>query len=464
MRKYRNISIMLLLLTFVSGAALAQQSNTLFHMKGLPNANEFNPAIHRDSSNLVVGLPGVSISAGTGFAYSDLIHYGTGALQDSLVLDFIKFHDAIDDENNVVLESAVDLFKIGVRSRSYYFSFDIRDRMVFQGSFDKGLVTFLKNGNAPYLGQNVDLGNMAFNAMHYREYGFGFSNEFLNNRLTLGVRAKILYGKMNINVDKLNIQVETAAGGESLLLKAKGEANMAGPVTLTFDEYGFVDETNDNFDVADYLLDNESAGYAFDIGANYKVNKKLQIGASVIDLGSIQWSKNVYNMTQNGSYKYTGADLSQSVNDNASDYKEAGDVFEELTDSIKHGFRINNSSSKYNTPIPTKVYLSGSYQLTPKTDLGFLGRAYMFEDNTDMSMTLSANTLVGRWLSLTASYSVMNKTYDNLGIGVGARLGPLQLYMVSDKILSAMKPADANGFTFRFGINILMGRSYKRSF
>lgn len=462
MQRIKNISVVLLFLMTLAGGAFSQQANTMFHMKGLPNSVEFNPAVHRDSSALIIGLPGVSISSSTGFAYSDLIHYGTGALKDSLVFDFIKFHDALEKENHVVIESGIDLFKLGFRARNYFFSIDIRDRVVFQGSFDKSLVGFLRDGNAKYLGQNVDLGNLAFNAMHFREYGIGVSHDFMNGRLTLGARAKALYGKANMNVDKLNLQVNTSAGGESLTVKATGEANISGPVELTFDEYGFIDETNDNFDIADYLFSNTNTGFAVDLGANYKVNNRLQVGASVIDLGSIKWSENVYNMLQDGTYEYTGADLSQSLNDQAEGYKKASDVFQDLTDSIKSGFKINNSRNKYTASIPTKIYLSGSYKLTEKTDLGFLGRAYLYEGNNDLSMTFSANTLVWRGISLTASYSVMNKAYDNLGFGMAARLGPVQLYMVSDKILSALKPADAHAFTFRFGINLLMGRKYNR--
>ena len=459
-----KLNIVLVFVLGVLSNATAQSSLTLFNMVDQPMSEELNPAVHRDSSRFYIGFPllsGFELSTNSDFAYSDLIHYGEGDKSDSLVIDFNTFHDALRDNNAILQEYSMKLIDFGFWAGSYHFSFHIGDKQIGQSTFDKRLVTFIRDGNANYLGQNYDLGDLGLNFMHYREYALGISKE-INEKLTIGGKAKLLYGKSIANLDDLNMKVESGSSGEYLTLRARGTANISAPVDITFDEFGFVDDVDDDFEFEDYFLNSDNVGFGLDLGANYKITERWHVGASVVDLGSIKWKSDVYNLYEDGEFRYEGADLSQSVNKDDPLYKEAEDVFEDLTDSIKHGFRVDNANNSFRSSLPTKVYLSGNYFMSAKTSLGFVGRAYMYEGYSDYSATLSANTMLGKVLGVSASYSAMKRRYDNIGLGMNLRMGALQLYLVSDNIMSAINPGDARAVNLRFGMNMLFGRKYNR--
>jgi len=210
----------------------AQESTTLQFMKGMPQSDLLNPALHNDSSKVVIGLPGFSgmgFDFNSGFAINDLIHKGTGMLADSLVLDMEKFHSKLGATNAIQQSLSVPLFSLGIRIKKSFFSIGITEKEVAQFTFDKSIVTFLKDGNAPYMGQNFDLGSLKIDAFHYREFAFGYSNEVKKNKLTVGAKIKALYGKFALQTERMNIKVNTAADGSSLNLSSDMKINMSLP-------------------------------------------------------------------------------------------------------------------------------------------------------------------------------------------------------------------------------------------
>jgi len=140
--------ILLAVISTVSG----QESTTLQFMKGMPQSDLQNPALHNDSSLIVIGLPGLSgmyFDFNSDFAVNDLIHKGTGILKDSLVLDIDGFHNSLKATNSVEQNFSMPLFYVGVWSKKSFFSFGITEKEITQFTFDKSLITFLKDGNAP---------------------------------------------------------------------------------------------------------------------------------------------------------------------------------------------------------------------------------------------------------------------------------------------------------------------------
>lgn len=109
-------STIILLVTFFTSPA--QESTSLFFMKGMPQSTMYNPALHNDSSTIVIGLPGLSgvyFDINGDFAYNDLIHYGTGNMADSLIVDIDGFHSKLKDQNYFRQNFSMNLFHLGFR-------------------------------------------------------------------------------------------------------------------------------------------------------------------------------------------------------------------------------------------------------------------------------------------------------------------------------------------------------------
>ncbi len=446
----------------------AQESSTLQFMKGMPQSDLFNPALHNDSSKVVIGLPGFSglnFDLSSGFALNDVIHKGTGLLSDSLVVDIDGFYNSLDRTNSIQQYLSIPLFYLGVRGKKSFLSFGITEKAIAQFTFDKNLVGLIKDGNAPYMGQNLDLGDFDVDAFQYTELAIGYSTGFLKNKLTLGFKAKALLGRAALQTERLNLKVETAADGSSLNLASDMKVNLSAPIALEFDQDGNFSGANaEDIEPMDYVLQTENLGMAFDFGAVFKLNSRITLSASIVDMGKLSFKNNVHNLSHKTSYKWEGIDFSNSIDNSASNYVDPADLVDEELEKLENSFtpsRNEFSSNPFDLPLPTKIYLGGTFQLSNKINLGILDRMYKYEDISHNSITFSANTMLGNFLSLTGSYSLNSNTKNNIGAGLAFRLGFMQLYVVSDNIQAALDPAMAQYVNARFGMNFLFGRKHK---
>jgi hypothetical protein len=81
----------------------------------------------------------------------------------------------------------------------------------------------------------------------------------------------------------------------------------------------------------------------------------------------------------------------------------------------------------------------------------------MQRGNIRQALTVSANANAGRMLSASMSYSVMNNSYNNLGVGLALRGGGFQLYIISDNLNLAFYRAGSSNVNVWFGLNIVIG-------
>ena len=118
---------------------------------------------------------------------------------------------------------------------------------------------------------------------------------------------------------------------------------------------------------------------------------------------------------------------------------------------------------------------------------------YIVDHNNFVSLTLYSSFVRKRWrrglgvaynyhlghfLSATASYSIYNRSYSNVGLGVSLNLGPVELYCLTDNVLAwgTLNPsqnlsADGQSISvdtrrvkngqIHFGMNLTFGRPKK---
>lgn len=455
--------VFLFMLLFTATIVSAQRmNNTLYLMQNVPQSNQLNPAIQPECK-VFVGFPALSSIyvnySNSSFAYKDIIHQGTGLQKDSLVIDMNSFHDALQTRNFISQQVDITLFALGIRAKNMFFSLDVIERNDLRFSFDKEMITFLKDGNYNFRGKTSNWGGLGLDAAHYRELGLGISRK-INDQWTVGIRPKLLFGIANLNMDQSEISVYTSSTGDLIRLQSKQRMNVSLPIDrIDYDANGYVDDLNFNSDDygADFAMNTQNMGMALDLGVTYKMDEKTTLYASITDLGFINWKSDTYQFTQDATYEYTGMDLNQSGNSNAPDYKPIEDVLDDLTDDLKDRFKLKDDINTYKTNLPTQIYLGGTYQTCKKLNLGALNRTEIYNGKVQSSLTLSANARLIKNISTSMSYSIVNNSYNNLGFGLATKLGPLQLYMVSDNIMAGINPKSAQNMNFRFGLNLLFG-------
>jgi len=459
-----KFSLLLMAGLFISNLVSAQKmNNTLYLMQNVPQSNQLNPAIQPECK-VFLGFPGLSSIylnyANNGFTYNDIIKDGTGLQKDSLVVDINSFHDALQSTNTIVNQLDYTFFSLGIRAEKMFFTLDVSSKIDSRLGFDKGLVSFLKNGNASYMGRTANLGAIGLEGTAYNEVALGVSKQ-VTEKLTVGVKAKMLFGVANMHMDESNLSVYTSQSGDLVQLRSKQLMKVSMPLEITEETDPDGTRYIDDIDVLDDDLDatffsgTNNKGFAFDLGATYQFDDRTTFYASILDIGGIKWN-DTYELSQDATFDWKGGDWSQSGNSNDPNYREIEDVMEDLTDSIADAFRFKDEAGSYSRALPCKVYLGGTYKLNESVNVGAVSRTEIYNGKLRPSLSLSANTRVVRNFSASVSYSMVNNSYNNIGVGIAAKLGPFQIYAVSDNIL-AMNPNTAKTANLRFGMNMIFG-------
>ena len=472
--KTGKFAINLLFLIFLlSGSHLLRaQPNTLYFMKGIPQTKDLNPARPGISEGYYFSMPLFSkldLAANTNnWAYNDLIHWGANNTllnnslsnvnwnrSDSLVIDLDKFRGSLDNKNFVFESAALTILEGGYKKGKNFFAASLTEREFTQVFFGKNLVNLIQFGNYPYVGQTYYSGNAGVGAQHYREFAFNYSRD-IDKKLTIGGAAKILFGMAAVQTNGINFKITSPDNGESLDVTATGRVNISAPVSFSYSAFGEITAANSlpNYTAKDYLINFSNPGIAVDLGFAYRINKKTEISASIIDLGMIGWKSNVTRFTERGHYLYRGINLNDS-RQNPPVIPQFNAVIDSLNNVIAREFRPAHSEANFATLLPAKIYFGIDHQLNDIVNVSGLTRIRVINNRIHTSLTASANAIFWESLSLSASYSVMESTFDNLGLGIGFRAGPFQIYTATDNLFSPFYPSKARNMNLRVGINFI---------
>ncbi|MDR0981676.1 MAG: DUF5723 family protein [Culturomica sp.] len=444
-------------------ATMAQSGDaTAYFLPNLPQRVNLNPA-YQPEYKVWIGLPvlsGISLNYwNTSFAIDNILVKGDN---DSLYVDIDKMYKKLRKHNTAYINSATSLFAYGMKINKWYFTLDISGKNDFAVSLDKGIFTFLKEGNASYIGKTFDFGGIALNSSAYTEVALGLSKQ-VNDRLSVGGRAKFLLGTANIDVKKSDISIASSVDDYTLRLSSKQELRITAPVTFTYtkdNQYVNWDDFDADFseNVSDYF-NTDNPGFAVDLGAQYKLNEKINLFASVVDLGFIRWKGN-YHFSQDAVFDWKGADISNSLDNGDADYKSLDDVFDDLVDSLKNSFRLVDGNGSYTHMLNSKLFLGASYDLNRTFTAGGLLRLSLVNQRLLPTFTASMNARLLRNVSLSVAPAVSLPGSFDVGAGITAKAGPLQLYVATDNLLAA-NYTSAKAVSLRFGVNLLFGNTKK---
>jgi hypothetical protein len=449
-----KISILLLLLPMFIQKAKSQP-NTLYFIDRVHQADYLNPAT-QSCCNGFLTLPAISgtsvIAGNTGFDYNDLIHPGTGLLQDSLILDIENVKSKLGDKNYVIAETFVPIFGFGFWYGNSFITFEISNRTIMNTGYPKSLVA-LAGGNADFIGETnpADISNFGPELINYNEFAFGWSKK-ITHRLTIGTKLKILSGLACVQKHRSNIKLFTADTTYAMRLETDLDYNISAPAEFEYDDNGLISGINYNdSNLVQDLSPTKNFGLGIDFGAIYQLNDKWKFYASVTDLGFIRWNKNSKHIFRSGVFEYSGLTLDSVWND--SDYNE----FKAWGDSIASFFHFDHAETKFTSILNTNLYIGANYQIAPFLSFGLLSKTYLFDKSIHQAFTFSANFKPIKSISVSMSYSIMNREYKNIGFGLALNLGPLQFYIVTDNIYTAFMPKNSKLAGIMVGLNLNFG-------
>ena len=432
------------ILIFTTTVVSAQEINTLYFMNSIPQSNSLNPAIQRNC-RVFIGLPALSsiyFDFSTGIGYNDV--FTKNNTTNEFNIDIDKLITRLDTTNYFSSSVNINLFSLGLKFKNNLsFTLDVSDKVFARVGIPKDLFRFAWQLNSQFEGKRANFDNFNVDLNYYHEIALGVSKKI--GQITVGAKGKVLFGIGNITSEKSKLGISSDPTNFDITLDSDILINTSGPFNITQEQDSSISaELNDDKSITDILLNRENMGFALDAGIVYDINNFVSVSASVIDLGFINWNSDVNNISQTGSYTFSGIDMHDTSSISA------------ISDSIENFFRFNPiTQNSYSSSLASKIYFGGAFKLNKNISFGVLSRGELYNKKYSQGFTFSANTHFLKFLSTTVSYTMNEKGYDNFGFGLGLKGGPLQFYLVSDNI--PVKPQEVSYVNFRFGFNLLFG-------
>lgn len=443
---------------------LAQEDLTMYSMNNVQQSLYVNPAT-KLKHKVNIGLPIISS------VYFDIMNNtfipkyafsvngnGVTTIQTENLIKKWK------PRNYLGVNTRIDILSFGFTIKEKnYFSFSLRDNFMYRLTLPEGLLELPLVGNANF-DQNdgvVDLAGLGFDLNYYRSWALGYQRA-INEKLRLGGALKFNQGIANVHVKRSDLRWKTDPETYDYEFSGAFDVRTAG-----------YDSTIDGSNLQSLLINPENIGFSVDLGAVYELNDKIELSASLIDLGFITWKQNINNFkSEELNTNYEGLDFTDAIinGGNIFDADSLADVY--LTD-------IEEYKETYTTSLLTKLYLGASYSLYEKDN--FSGRANVllqggfYHGKLLPSVTVGYTQDVFNFLQASLNYSYINRG-NNIGFGLSANLFPIQIYLTVDNLLAARYtefidenqevvvpyvPYDAKKLQVHFGINLTFGRKEK---
>lgn len=322
------------------------------------------------------------------------------------------------------------------------FSFFQNTHFEMQASYPKALPELVWYGNGAFIGQEVEIAPK-LNLLGYSEYGMGIAVKW-HEKFTSGVNIRYLSGFLGFKTLTAQTSVHTDEEYYQLTFNSDMQIRTGG--------------LNDIFDKneTDLLADDSPAsffksnntGIAVDIGMNISVTEKLRVDLMMQDVGRVFWQENALEQRSSGTFRYDGQ-IVRPFAEGEDDFD-----FEAVRDSIGDLFEFEAKPQTFYSELPQRFSIAGRYEINPKLSVGASFHNEYWQGVSSLAFAGHVQKQMGRWLYAGAMLGYHNHSSVFLGTNVTFQLGPVQLFALTDNVVTLINP-DAGRFTnFRAGMNL----------
>ncbi len=428
----------------------AQQELGLHFMRDVLQSGKTNPAFMPDQK-LIIGLPNVQYHYfHTSGSINDLIDSSSDTTSNLNVGNWINSLQG-DNELNASIE--VETVRLFYNLGKFGLTLNHTAKLNADFKYTDNFVRLLGEGNAQFAGDTIMFGPRV-QLDTYHEIGLGVAYPILDN-LNIGVRGKFLSGIANMSTGNSDISLFT--DDDIYQISIDSDYSLNSTNLISYSDTSFFDvDFPDDFAVKDFFSGN--TGFAFDFGVDWQITNKLTLAASVVDIGKITWDKNskTFSSKTQETFKGIVIDFPSILQGEIANFSSNIDTID-----FNSLFNFKESPSTYSTTLPTKLYLSANYQLSDRFRIGALYHAEFFQGEQKNAFAVNVDAQILDMLSVGAIYGYRFGSYDNLGLNVRLKLGPVQLFATTDNVLTVVRPYDTENANGRIGLNLVFGSSSK---
>ncbi|MFY9153645.1 MAG: DUF5723 family protein [Prolixibacteraceae bacterium] len=335
------------------------------------------------------------------------------------------------------------LLSIGYNSDYGAFNFRIKEVELIMNNFKGDFTRFLLDPDFITIPMNLEQ-HMPAELLHYREYSLGYAKEIIENKLTLGIRAKVYFGKAAF-VSEVSGYTENI--DNSYYLKTKGSLKLSAPVNTVINDEEVLQPfvLQDNFSAGNYLLNTKNMGTGIDLGLTYQINNQILISASVVDLGKINWKNNLNSTILKGEILFE----QEFINSSGDNFLTKNSGF--TIDNNFDLFKVDSTKIAFSTSLPANYYLGFQYKITPELALGVVNRYIYKKDLSQYSLSLAAKYDVKPNISISSGYSIIGNSFFNIPFGIVYQWNRGQTFFATDNLFSFIIPSISDFTEITFG-------------
>lgn len=465
------ISVVSTILATVS-SAFAQMPSTLYFMDQNPLIHNFNPSF-QPTDKMYIGMPGlslVSVNAGNSkLAFEDIYVPRTIDGKNTTVLflhpettnELRNVMNKISPRDRIFADYNVQLLNFGMRIKEKsYVSFSFSNRMEMNTILPREMfkAALMSEENGSDTEYSFGLGKFSSTMNCYSELAFGYSYAF-SDKFQMGGKIKYLIPHAGYRTDFKDMDLYISKDEWRFTGDGEIDASMPG-LEIYQDEEGKIDSVDFNDDVkgGDFAK-SKGAGLALDFGVTYNPIKSVKLSASLLDLGFVHYSKELHKVKKSGDFIYNG--LKYNIEDIHE--RDSADLWEPYQEMLDNMYVVDESEG-YTSMLTAKALVGVEYSFFEnKMSVGALSKTYFLRGCASEEIMLAYNYRPSRIVEATASYTVTNGMFSNIGLGVNLNLGPVNLFLAADQIpLRYAKgggktiPTRTRAANFAMGLNFLI--------
>ena len=434
----------LIILAVMFCSVVYSQSNFILHgFEYVPQSNHLNPAFRPDAK-MVIGIPflsSLSFSAySTSFSFNDLFQESG----DSLYFNLTPVIENSKENNYVTGALEIDLIYFGCQIKKGFLNVGIRHRLYARAFYTPDLLKLAWYGNNPYVVQQMDLSSSWVNVDHFNSWYVGYAFP-IGKFVEMGVRFNINQGFSNIQTQKSDVKMLTNENDASVYEVSALTSYQVNTSNITSQE-----------SAGNYLFDFNNFGISVDLGATFQVHEQVKLNLSILDLGYIAWQSDL--TSYEGAYEevhFTG--VYGDVNE------EDQDIFKMYSDTLKKLFEPRESSFPYSAVLPARLIVGAEYYFNNDANrASFLFSGRMMHGYFEPAFTLAYDMKVSDVFAFKASYTYLQYSPFNLGVGIVVEARPFQFYVMTDNIIAPFNIYGTQYLNFQFGFNLIWPKQNKK--
>lgn len=465
----RISTLMMLVLWF---ASFSQNKQILYGFSEIPQSMLLNPG-GKVTNDWYFGIPLLSH-----------IHFNGGTsgatLYDVFADDNIDFNTKL--QNAIYGMNSKDFFSFNQQleifsggfafgnsyDKNEYLSFGLYEELDFIGYFPKDYAVLAFEGNQRNINRVFNANHLSVSAELISVFHVGY-NKKVNKNFTYGFRGKIYSSLLNLNSTNNRGSFITVPGENNFynhIFNLGLQLRTSGLTSLTEDDSDFEAK-----DLTKRILFGGNLGLGFDIGFTHQINKQWTLDASLLDIGFISHKKDVENYSVKGDYTFEGIN---PIFPETGSGQTADEYWSEIEEDFEELFTIDTTAAKYTTWRPMKFNASINYAFGEekeeecnciKPESGYLNAigvqlfAMSRPKQPQVALTAYYYRRLFKGLRAKATYTLDSYSFNNLGLGISAHLGSMNLYVMADNFLQYKNIYNAQSVSLQLGFNYIFNKN-----